>query len=49
MTSTLCAPGSLDAQLARHLPYVRSFVLKDAHLFMALMADGGIYEWEPAR
>jgi len=49
MTRALCAPGSLDAQLARHLPYVRSFVLKDGHLFMALMADGGIYEWEPVR
>jgi uncharacterized protein len=49
MTRTLCASGSLDTQLPRHLPYVRSFVLKDAHLFMALMADGGIYEWEPVR
>jgi len=49
MTRALCAPGSFDTQLARHLPYVRSFVLKDGHLFMALMADGGIYEWEPVR
>ena len=49
MTRALCAPGSLDAKLARDLGFVRSFVLKDGHLFMALMADGGIYEWEPLR
>ncbi|MBB1076984.1 MliC family protein [Rhodoferax sp. 4810] len=49
MTRAMCGPGSLDGQLARHLPYVRSFVLKDGHLFMALLADGGIYEWAPVR
>jgi hypothetical protein len=26
---------------------VRSYTIKDAHLFLALMADGGIYEFEP--
>ncbi len=30
-----------------HLPLVRSYVLKDGHLFLSLMADGGIYEYEP--
>jgi uncharacterized lipoprotein YbaY len=28
--------------------YVRSYVVKDGHLFLSLMADGGIYEFEPA-
>ena len=49
MTRAMCPPGSLDTKLARDLGFVRSFVLKDGHLFMALMADGGIYEWEPLR
>jgi para-nitrobenzyl esterase len=26
---------------------VRSYVIRDGHLFLALMADGGIYEFEP--
>jgi para-nitrobenzyl esterase len=27
--------------------YVRSYIMKDGHLFISLMADGGIYEFEP--
>jgi len=26
---------------------IRSYVIKEGHLFLALMADGGIYEFEP--
>jgi hypothetical protein len=26
---------------------VRPFVMTDGHLFLSLMADGGIYEFEP--
>jgi hypothetical protein len=28
---------------------VRSFVIRDHHLFLSLMADDGIYEFEPAQ
>jgi para-nitrobenzyl esterase len=28
-------------------PYVRSYVLRNGHLFLSLMADGGVYELEP--
>jgi uncharacterized lipoprotein YbaY len=28
-------------------PYVRSYVIRDGHLFLSLMADGGIYAFEP--
>jgi len=28
-------------------PFVRSYVLKDGRLYLSLMADGGIYEFEP--
>ena len=28
-------------------PYIRSYVMKDGHLFLSLMAYVGIYEFEP--
>ena len=31
----------------RKFSSIRSYVMKDGHLFLALMADGGIYEFEP--
>jgi len=47
LTRAMCPNTSLHDQIARQWPYVRSYVLKDGHLFLALMADGGIYEFEP--
>jgi putative lipoprotein len=47
LTRALCPPGSLHDQLVRQWPYVRSYVMRDGHLFLSLMADGGIYEFEP--
>jgi heat shock protein HslJ len=44
-TRALCAPPRLDERIARDLPFVRSYLLKEGKLFMSLMADGGIYEW----
>jgi para-nitrobenzyl esterase len=29
------------------MAYVRSYVIRNGHLFLSLMADGGIYEFEP--
>ena len=49
ITRAQCPPGSLHGQIVKQLPYVRSYVLKDGRLFLSLMADGGIYEFEPAR
>ena len=49
LTRAACPPGSLHDQLVKHWSFVRSYVLKDRHLFLSLMADGGIYEFEPAR
>jgi para-nitrobenzyl esterase len=28
---------------------VRSYVIRNGHLFVALMADGGVYEFEPRK
>ena len=38
----------VDERVARDLGHVRSYLLKDGRLFLSLMADGGIYEWQPA-
>jgi para-nitrobenzyl esterase len=48
LTRALCPVGSLHDDLVRQWPYVRSYVVKDGRLFLSLMADGGIIEFEPA-
>ena len=47
VTRAACAPGSMHDQVLKQLPYIRSYVIKDGRLFLSLMADGGIYEFEP--
>jgi para-nitrobenzyl esterase len=48
LTRAMCPPGSLHDQIAKQLPYVRSYLIRDGHLFLSLVADGGTYEFEPA-
>lgn len=47
LTRAMCPPGSLHDQIARQWSNIRSYVMKDGHLFLSLMADGGIYEFGP--
>jgi para-nitrobenzyl esterase len=47
ITRAMCPPGSLHDQIVRQWPFVRSYVVKDGRLYLSLMADGGIYEFEP--
>lgn len=47
LTRAMCPPTPLNDRLARDWQYVRSYVLKDGHLFISLMVDAGIYEFEP--
>ncbi len=47
MTRAQCPPGSLHDRFVRDLGFIRSYTFRDGHLFLALMADGGIYEFEP--
>jgi len=49
ITRAMCPPGSLHDHLVKQLPFVRSYITKEGHLFLSLMADGGIYEFEPLR
>lgn len=47
LTKMLCPRGSLHDQIVRQWPYVRTYTMRNGHLFLSLMADGGIYEFEP--
>ncbi|MEZ5556956.1 MAG: META domain-containing protein [Pseudomonadales bacterium] len=46
-TRMACPPGSLDARFLSSLSYVRSYVLRDGHLYLATMADGAILHLRP--
>lgn len=47
LTRAMCAPGSMHDQIVKQWGNIRSFVLREGRLFLSLMADGGIYEFEP--
>jgi para-nitrobenzyl esterase len=47
LTHMACPRSPLSERMVKDWSYVRSYVLKDGHLYVALMADGGIYEFEP--
>lgn len=48
-TKMMCPPDSHAQKVMRDLVYVRSYLLKDGKLYLSLMADGGIYEWQPQK
>jgi metallo-beta-lactamase class B len=48
LTRAMCGPGSLHDRIVKDWGFVRSYLLKDGHLFLSLMADAGTYELEPA-
>src|SRR5690349_3623723 len=47
LTRAMCPPAPLNDRMAKTWQYVRSYVVKDGHLFLSLMADAGIYEFKP--
>ena len=47
LTRVMCPPGSLHDQIVKHWEFIRSYIIKDGRLFLSLMADGGVYEFEP--
>jgi hypothetical protein len=49
LTRAMCQAGSLHDQVVRQWPFVRSYIIKEERLFLSMMADGGIYEFEPMR
>jgi len=46
-TRAICPPPSLDEHILAQAAYIRGYLLKDGRLYLSLMADGGIYTWEP--
>ena len=46
-TGALCPPPDLGERILAQTRFVRSYLLKDGRLYLSLMADGGIYAWEP--
>ena len=49
VTLAMCPPAPFNDRIPKDWEYVRSYVLKDGHLFLSLMADRGTYEFEPLR
>ena len=47
-TRALCPPASLSETYLAQFEWVRSYVMRDGHLFLATMADGSIIEFEHA-
>jgi para-nitrobenzyl esterase len=47
ITRAMCPPESLHDHIVKQWGFVRSYVVRDGRLFLSLMADGGIYEFEP--
>ena len=46
-TRALCPPPNLDEEIMKQAQFVRGYMLKDGRLYLSLMADGGIFAWEP--
>jgi heat shock protein HslJ len=49
LTRAKCPDGSLHDHIVKQWGYIRSYVIKGGHLFLSLIADGGIYEFEPIK
>ena len=47
LTRAPCPAGSLHDQIVKQWGNIRSYVIRDGHLFLALKLDSGIYEFEP--
>jgi heat shock protein HslJ len=48
LTRAMCPEAPLTTRLPNDWEYIRSYVIKDEHLYLSLIADGGTYEFEPA-
>lgn len=46
-TRAMCPPESISGTYLAQFEWVRSYVMKDGHLFLSTMADGSIIEFAP--
>jgi putative lipoprotein len=49
LTRAFCLPEPIHDHMVKQWEYVRSYMIKNGHLYLSLMADGGIYEFEPMK
>jgi len=47
ITRAMCPQPTLHDHLAKQWPMIRSYTVKSGHLYLALMANSGSYEFEP--
>lgn len=47
MTLAMCLDATMDSRLARDLPHIASYLIKDGELYLSLWADGGQYVFAP--
>ncbi len=47
MTRAMCPSSAILTRITRQWESVRSWVVKEGHLYLSLMADAGIFEFEP--
>ena len=47
-TLALCPPPRIDEIVVSQAEYISGYLKKDRHLFLSLMADGGIFKWSYA-
>jgi heat shock protein HslJ len=46
-TAALCPPPSMDEEVSKQAQFVRFYLLKEGRLYLSLLADGGVFAWEP--
>jgi heat shock protein HslJ len=46
-TRAMCPEGSMSERFLRDFQYMTSYLIKNGKLHISLMADGGIYDFEP--
>ena len=49
LTRAQCPVGSMHDQIVKQWTSIRTYLLREGRLFLLLVADGGAYEFEPAR
>jgi para-nitrobenzyl esterase len=49
LTRAYCPPEPISDHMVKQWEQVRSYLIKDGDLYLSLMADGGIYQFEPMK
>ena len=47
LTRAMCPPDPMQDRFTKDWAAVRSYIIKEGHLFVSLLSDAGTYEFEP--